>query len=146
MILVDEAATQALGETLGAQLEPGDVILLSGGLGAGKTTFARGLLRGIGFAGEVASPTFPILIDYRPPDVRLPLAHADLYRIDDPTELEQLDLDGALFDGALVVEWPERLPAGLWPQALRLTLSEAGAGRCLTAVPGSGWRGRWPIR
>ena len=146
MILSDEAATQSLGEALGAQLVTGDVILLSGGLGAGKTTLARGLLRGLGFTGDVASPTFPILIDYRPPDVRLPLAHADLYRIEDPAELDQLDLDSALADGALVVEWPERLPADWWPQALRLTLSEEGAGRRLTAEAGSGWRGRWPIR
>ena len=146
MMLADEAATQGLGEGIGTQLGSGDVILLSGGLGAGKTTLARGLLRGLGFAGDVASPTFPILIDYRPPDVRLPLAHADLYRIEDPAELDQLDLDTALLDGALVVEWSERLPIGWWPHALRLTLHDAGPGRRLTAEPGSGWKGRWPIR
>ena len=146
MILVDAAATQAAGEALGACLAVGDVVLLSGGLGAGKTTFARGLLRGAGFAGDVASPTFPILIDYGPPDVRLRIAHADLYRIDDPAEIEQLDLGDALLDGALVVEWPERVPAGAWPQALRLSLSEEGTGRRLTGEAGLGWEGRWPIR
>ena len=146
MILADEAATQAFGMRLGKILEAGDVVLISGNLGAGKTTLARGMLRGNCFAGEVASPTFPILIDYRPPDVCLPLVHADLYRIHDPAELEQLDLEGALFDGALVVEWPERLPIDAWPQALRLTLDADDAGRRLTAEAGSGWRSRWPIR
>lgn len=145
MILADAAATEAAGRTLGMVLQAGDIVLLSGGLGAGKTTFARGILRGLGFTGEVASPTFPILIDYRPPDVRMPLAHADLYRIDDPAELEQLDLDGALADGALVVEWPERLP-GHWPRALRLTIGTSGTGRRLTLAAGSGWEDRWPIR
>ncbi|CAM3237376.1 tRNA threonylcarbamoyladenosine biosynthesis protein TsaE [Sphingomonas antarctica] len=146
MILADEAATQAAGESLGGRLIVGDVVMLSGPLGAGKTVFARGLLRGLGFSGEVTSPTFPILIEYRPPDVRMPLGHADLYRIEDPAELEQLDLEAALADGALAIEWPERLPAGRWPQALRLTLITEGNTRRLTAEAGSGWRDRWPIR
>jgi tRNA threonylcarbamoyladenosine biosynthesis protein TsaE len=146
MILADPAATESLGAALGAFLSPGDVVLLSGGLGAGKTSLARGILRGAGYTGDVASPTFPILIDYAPPDIRLPVAHADLYRIEDPGELEQLDLDAARFDGALIVEWPERLPAGAWPDALRLNLATDGIGRRLTAKPGAAWEARWPIR
>jgi len=105
-----------------------------------------GVLRGTGYQGDVPSPTFPILIDYAPPDVRLPIVHADLYRIEDPAELEQLDLDATLTDAALLVEWPERLPPGTWPTALRLTLTPDGAGRRLTAGAGSDWGARWPIR
>jgi tRNA threonylcarbamoyladenosine biosynthesis protein TsaE len=146
MILPDPAATEACGAALGAILQRGDVVLLSGGLGAGKTSFARGMLRGAGYNGDVASPTFPILIDYALPDIRLPVAHADLYRIEDPAELEQLDLDAALYDGALIVEWPERLPPNAWPNALRLTLIPEGSGRRLTAEAGSDWGARWPIR
>ncbi len=146
MILPDPAATGAFGAALGTVLKTGDVVLLSGGLGAGKTSFARGMLRGAGYAGDVASPTFPILIGYAPPEVRLPVTHADLYRIEDPAELEQLDLGGAPNDGALIVEWPERLPSGAWPAALRLTLTPAGDGRRLTAQAGSDWTARWPIR
>jgi tRNA threonylcarbamoyladenosine biosynthesis protein TsaE len=146
MILADAAATEALGADLGGLLKAGDVILLSGGLGAGKTSFARGILRGAGYAGDVASPTFPILIDYAPPDVRLPVAHADLYRIGDPADLEQLDLDATTIDGALIVEWPERLPDDAWPNALRLTFAPEGNGRRLTVGAGEGWGARWPIR
>lgn len=146
MILADAGVTEMVGADLGGILVPGDVVLLSGGLGAGKTSFARGMLRGAGYRGDVASPTFPILIDYVPPDVRLPVAHADLYRIEDASELEQLDLDDATIDGALIVEWPERLPPGAWPGALRLTLAPEGSGRRLTAEAGEGWGARWPIR
>lgn len=146
MILADAGETETVGAGLGAVLQPGDVVLLSGGLGAGKTSFARGMLRGAGYRGDVASPTFPIRIDYAPPDVRLPVAHADLYRIADPIELEQLDLDAATTDGALIVEWPDRLPSGAWPNALRLTLRPEGSGRRLTAEAGEGWGARWPIR
>lgn len=146
MILADPAATELLGVVLGALLQPGDVVLLSGGLGAGKTSLARGMLRGAGYSGDVASPTFSIVIDYAPPDVRLPVAHADLYRIEGSDELEQLDLDAARFDGALIVEWPERLPPGAWPEALRLNLATDGIGRRLTAEPGAAWEARWPIR
>lgn len=146
MILDTPAATESVGVALGGLLRAGDVVLLSGGLGAGKTSCARGILRGAGYTGDVPSPTFPILIDYTPPDVRLFITHADLYRIEDPAELEQLDLDAALTDGALLIEWPDRLPPGAWPGALRLTLTPDGGGRRLTAEVGSDWGARWPIR
>ena len=146
LLLPDAEATLAAGARLAGVVAPGDVILLSGSLGMGKTSLARGMLRGAGYHGDVASPTFPILIDYAPPDVRMPVAHADLYRIEDPAELEQLDLDATLYDGALIVEWPERLAPGAWPEALRLTLAPEGSGRRLTAEAGEGWGARWPIR
>jgi tRNA threonylcarbamoyladenosine biosynthesis protein TsaE len=139
--------TEALGARIAALLRPGDVLALYGDLGAGKTTLARGLLRGIGFEGDVASPTFPIVIAYDPPDTRLPLAHVDLYRIEDPGEIEELALDEALEDGALVIEWPERLGARLWPHALKLRIERHGeGGRALTAEVPPAWGERWPPR
>ena len=144
--LPDAEATETLGAALAAALRPGDVVALYGALGAGKTTLARGLLRGLGHAGDVASPTFPIVQAYAPPDTRIPLWHVDLYRIEDPAELEEIGLEEARTEAALVIEWPERLPA-LWPEALRLTLgAEPGGGRALTALVPPAWGGRWPPR
>jgi len=144
--LADAAATEAFGAALAAALAPGDVIALHGALGAGKTTLARGLLRGLGHDGEVASPTYPIVQAYAPPDTRIPLWHVDLYRIEDPAELEEIGLDEARGAGAMVIEWPERLPR-LWPESLRLTLSvEPGGARALTAQVPAAWGERWPPR
>ncbi|HEX8655790.1 MAG TPA: tRNA (adenosine(37)-N6)-threonylcarbamoyltransferase complex ATPase subunit type 1 TsaE [Allosphingosinicella sp.] len=139
--------TEAFGSRLAALLRPGDVVALSGELGVGKTTLARGLLRGLGFEGDVASPTFPLVIAYEPPATRLPLWHVDLYRIEDPAEIEELGLDEARLDSALAVEWPERLGAALWPDALRLRIEPAGeGGRALTARAPAAWGERWPPR
>ena len=143
--LEDAGATEALGAALADVLRPGDVIALSGNLGSGKTTLARGLLRGLGHTGDVASPTFPIVVAYAPPDTRIPLWHVDLYRIEDPAELEEIGLDDALGDAALVIEWPERLPL-LWPHALILTLAAEGSGRGLTAWVPAAWGTRWSFR
>ena len=143
--LPDPASTEMLGIRLAGQLRPGDAVALFGDLGAGKTTLSRGILHGLGFLGEVASPTFPIVLAYDPPDVRLPLWHVDLYRVEDPQEWEELALDEAKLDGALILEWPERLGSALWPDALRLHLSIAGEGvRALTATVPPAWEGRWP--
>lgn len=143
--LSSPAATEAFGEALARWLCAGDTIALSGPLGAGKTTLARGLLRGLGFAGEVASPTFPIVLAYDPPDVRLPLWHVDLYRIESAADIEQLGLDEAREDGALLIEWPERLGEALWQDSLRLALAVAGsAERSLTAQIPAAWESRWP--
>ena len=147
MIALDgPEATERFGGALAAALRIGDVVALSGDLGAGKTTLSRGVLRGLGFTGDVASPTFPIVIPYQAPDVRLPIWHVDLYRIEYPEELEELAIDEALGEAALLIEWPERIGAGLWPHALRLHLSIEDSGRrCLTArVPGA-WEARWPV-
>jgi len=145
MILAGPQATEALGRALAGRMGPGDVIALYGDLGTGKTTLARGILRGLGFDGDVASPTFPIVQPYEA--LALPLWHVDLYRIEDAGEAEELGLDEALEEGALVVEWPERLGTGLWPQALRLTLSRRSEHeRALTAQVPAAWEGRWPPR
>ena len=138
-------ATDAIGRRLAAQLRAGDVIALFGELGAGKTTLARGILAGLGHDGDVASPTFPIVIPYDTPAV--PAWHVDLYRIEDAAELEELALDEALEDGVLIVEWPERMGNALWPQSLRLTLRREGEGaRALTAAVPAAWEARWPPR
>ena len=147
MILADEAATLALGRSLAEVARPGDVIALYGDLGAGKTTLARGLLAALGLAGEAPSPTFAIVQPYAPPETRIPVAHVDLYRIDDPQDTQELGLDDYLQDSLLLVEWPERLGDRLWPHALRLTLTRtADGGRALTAAVPSAWEERWPPR
>jgi tRNA threonylcarbamoyladenosine biosynthesis protein TsaE len=144
--LEDEAATDAFGAALAKALRRGDTIALFGALGAGKTTLTRGLLRGLGHAGDVASPTFPIVQVYDPPDTRIPLWHVDLYRIEHPSELDEIGLDDARDEAALVIEWPERLPA-LWDDALRLTLSvEPDGARALTSQVPTAWGARWPPR
>ena len=142
----DAEATEAFGAALAEALAPGDVIGLYGALGAGKTTLARGLLRGLGHEGEVASPTFPIVQAYAPPDTRIPLWHVDLYRIEHAAELDEIGLDEARDGGAMVIEWPERLPL-LWPETLCLTLTvEPGGARALTAQVPPAWGERWPPR
>lgn len=145
MILTGPEETEAFGLRLASELRPGDVIALFGDLGAGKTTLARGILAGLGHDGEVASPTFPIVVPYE--TAALPVWHVDLYRIEDPAELAELALDEALQDGALIVEWPERMGDALWPHSLRLTLKQAGEGaRALTAGVPAAWEARWPPR
>lgn len=140
----DEAAMEAIGRRIADQLRAGDIVTLEGGLGAGKTTLARGILRGLGFSGEAPSPTFAIVQGYEPPDTQLPLAHVDLYRLEDAGEVEELGLDDWLASGALVIEWPDRL-AGLYADiALAIHIAVDGeGGRTLTVdVPGA-WKERW---
>jgi tRNA threonylcarbamoyladenosine biosynthesis protein TsaE len=144
--LPDAAATEAFGRALAPCLVPGDVVALFGRLGAGKTSLSRGILHGLGFGGDVGSPTFPIVQVYEPPEVRLPVWHVDLYRIESPEELEELGLDEALHDCALLIEWPGRLP-WLWPGTLQLSLADDPAGgRNLTAHVPPAWGNRWPPR
>lgn len=142
--LSDPAATDALGRRLAAVLRAGDAVALAGPLGAGKTSFARGLLAGLGLAGEAPSPSFALVIAYLPPEVRVPLWHVDLYRLEQAGELEELGLNDARSEAALAVEWPERMGAGLWADALRLSFGLAGAGRRLTWQAPTAWEARWP--
>jgi tRNA threonylcarbamoyladenosine biosynthesis protein TsaE len=98
--------TQAIGRVLGARAQPGDVVLLSGELGAGKTCLTQGVLWGLGVDEFARSPTFVMINEY---EGRLPLYHIDLYRIDAEVEVADLGLDEYLSgDGICVVEWPER--------------------------------------
>ena len=144
MILADEAATREVGRALARQLRAGDVVTLSGGLGVGKTTLARAVLHALGHEGEVPSPTFAIVQPYEALDP--PVWHVDLYRIEDPTEIDELGLDSAA-DAVLIVEWPDRAGAGAWGDALQLSLDigEAGTRRLTAKVPPS-WQGRWSSR
>lgn len=143
--LADAAATEAFGASLAARVRGGDVVTLEGPLGAGKTSIARGLLAALGLAGEAPSPSFAIVQPYAPPEVRLPVLHIDLYRIESPDEMEELGLDEALHDSLLLVEWPERAGEGRWPDALALTLSiEPEGARALTAKAPAAWKARWP--
>ncbi len=145
MILATAAETEAFGALLAPMLRAGDVLALKGDLGAGKTTLARGLLRALGHAGEVPSPSFAIVQPYETPSVRLPVAHVDLFRLEEDAELAELGLDDWLTDGALIVEWPERLGTALLGRALRLTLTTGAAeGRVLTVEVPPAWTDRWP--
>lgn len=139
---LDPAALEALAGRLAVVLRVGDVVALSGDLGAGKTTFARGVLRGLGWVGEVPSPTFTLVQTY---DTAPPLWHVDLYRLDSPDEADAIGLDDAWDEAAVLIEWPERLGARLPASALLIRIDGAGeATRRLTwTVPGS-WEGRWP--
>lgn len=147
MILADAEATEAAGRTLAASLRPGDVIALFGDLGVGKTCFARGVLSGLGFEGEAPSPSFALVIPYAPPAVRLSVWHVDLYRLESADDAEELGLDDALSDSALLIEWPERLGGRLWPHALKIRLADAGNGarRLTVSIPPS-WEERCPFR
>lgn len=143
MILADEQATAAFGAALAGAVRVGDVIALSGPLGAGKTTLARALLRALGETGDVPSPSFALVQPYDA--LTLPVWHADLYRIEEPGELAELGLDEVLDHGVLLVEWPERAP-GRWPEALMLSLQPGEANeRRLTAIVPPPWEGRWPL-
>jgi len=145
MELPDLAATEAVGARLAALVRPGDVVTLSGPLGAGKTSVARGLLAALGLAGEAPSPSFAIVQPYDLPEVRLPVWHVDLYRRDDPREVDELGLEDDRGDGLLLVEWPERAGPGVWPEALALTLSiESDGARRLTWTVPEAWGDRWP--
>jgi tRNA threonylcarbamoyladenosine biosynthesis protein TsaE len=144
MILEDEAATVAIGAALAKVVRPGDVITLSGPLGVGKTALARGLIEALGHDGEVPSPSFAIVQPYE--ELDSPIFHVDLYRIEDPSEIEELGLDSAA-DAVLVVEWPERAGDAAWPEALSLSLEFGRNGdRILTAGVPPSWEGRWPPR
>lgn len=130
--LPDEAATQALAAAAARALPAASgqplIVYLRGDLGAGKTSFARGLLRSLGETGPVRSPTYALVSTYELPGGRV--AHFDLYRLEDPEELEQLGLRDMLADTRLwLVEWPERGEGHLPPADALLELAVEGAGR-----------------
>jgi tRNA threonylcarbamoyladenosine biosynthesis protein TsaE len=133
-------AMQALGERLGRALQPGDVVSLVGPLGAGKTTFVQGLARGAGVSAErhVASPTFALVNEH---PGRVPLVHADLYRIVNRAELHELGLDDAFDRAAVAIEWLDRFPDAAPGDRLELVLAIDADGARRVTIAGAGPRG-----
>jgi tRNA threonylcarbamoyladenosine biosynthesis protein TsaE len=143
--LADEAATTRLGAVIGRLLQAGDAVCLFGPLGAGKSTLARGLIRALtGPDEDVPSPTFTLVQFYEA--TGLSLAHFDLYRLAGPDEVEETGLDEALDNGAVLIEWPERLEGHLPPDRLDIEIALAGEGarehRVATLTPHGAWEGR----
>lgn len=138
--LQDADATRALGREIAARLAPGDVVALSGDLGAGKTTLTQGLAEGLGVTGDVLSPTFALMSEHR--GGRVPLLHVDAYRLNGAAEAEHLGLDEYLDNGwALVLEWPENIAGALPDDGPKVHLEHMGDTRraTLSARPGSRW-------
>ena len=118
------AETQALGERLGRALVAGDVVALTGDLGAGKTSFVQGLARGLGIRGRVASPSFTIVNEH---EGRLPLFHVDFYRLESARELEHIGFEDYFArGGVVVVEWAERFWSALPAERLEIRIDIAG--------------------
>lgn len=144
--LPDLAASQLLAQQIADELRAGDVVALTGGLGAGKTTLAREIIAALGHKGEVPSPSFAIIEAYDPPAVRLPLVHADFYRLEHPSEAEEIGLDDYRHGAALLAEWPEN--AGGFahePGCLSVALESTENGRRAIVRAGRDWleRGLW---
>lgn len=132
--------TQALGAALARQLQPNDVLLMLGDMGAGKSEFTRGLARGLGVTGYVTSPTFTILQVYE--EGRLPLYHFDWYRLNDVEELYELSMEEYLHhDGVAVIEWPSRAEEAVPESYLAVKLEPVGESeRRITLTPVGGFR------
>jgi len=129
--LADEAATLALGARLAQGVRPGTSIHLCGELGAGKTTLARGLIRALGYAGKVKSPTYALVELYTVS--RLHLYHFDFYRFDDPSAWQESGFREHFNEASVcLVEWPEKAGGRLPPPDLRVTLAPAAGGRDVT--------------
>ena len=143
--LPDLVAMERLGGQIAQLLREGDVVALSGGLGAGKTTLARAIIAALGYKGEVPSPTFTIIETYDAPPLSLPVVHADFYRLEDPSEASELGLDDYREGSALIAEWPEN--AGGFQResgCLSITLEAAEEGRIAIARGGADWLERMP--
>lgn len=109
MIIDSPLAMLEAGRAFAERLRGGQLVTLSGGLGAGKTLFCKGVLEGLGYSGDVPSPTFNIMNHYAPPDTRIAITHADLYRLKSPEELDELGLFDCGESGSVsLVEWPEQ--------------------------------------
>ena len=137
MGLADSAATLAWGRSLAAHLRPGDLIVLTGDLGAGKTTLTRGIGEGLGVRGAVTSPTFVIARRHPAGEAGIDLLHVDAYRLGSASEVDDLDLDVA--DAVAVVEWGAGRVEHLADSRLEIVLTPAGSGR-EAAVAGHGPR------
>jgi len=137
--------TRAIGERLAELLRPGDAVALTGELGAGKTTFAQGVARGLGYGGPVVSPTFTLVREYR--TERLTVVHADVYRLDRVQEVLDLGLHDTLDeDAVLLIEWGDVVEALLPPDHLVVELTVPGDSEeraIAVRGVGAGWDRRW---
>lgn len=141
--LPDLEAVAALGRRIAARLAIGDVVALTGELGAGKTTLSRAILAAAGHVGEVPSPTFTIVESYD--TLHPPIVHADFYRLGHPAEVEEIGLEDYRSGAALLAEWPDR--AGGFahePACLSVELENGGEGRRAIVEGGAAWHGRMP--
>ncbi len=130
MILDSPVAMLEAGRAFAARLRAGDLVALRGALGAGKTVFCKGVLMGLGYDGDVPSPTFTIAQHYGPPDVDLAVIHADLYRLNDAAELEELGLlDGDAADAIRLVEWAENGGTALMTARFNVNIGRLDNGR-----------------
>jgi tRNA threonylcarbamoyladenosine biosynthesis protein TsaE len=132
VIIATEEEMRSFGKRLAAQLRPGDCVAIDGPLGAGKTVLCSAILAGLGFAGEVASPSYALVHRYDPPDLAIAVTHADLYRLDDASELDELALDDERELRILLIEWAERVDSRyLRPSHLIKILHDADGSRIL---------------
>ena len=133
-----EADTRAVARRLAASLRPGDVVLLAGGLGVGKTLFTAGLAAGLGVDEQVVSPSFVLVRRYR--TGFLPLVHVDVYRLRSLNEFDDLDVFRLAVDGVLVIEWGDALEGAVPEDHLRVDFTvEPDATRVLRLVPSGSW-------
>lgn len=139
MITHSAKETQALGSRLATHLRPGDVVLLEGELGAGKSEFARGVARGLGISGPVPSPSFTILNAYD--EGRIPLYHFDWYRIEDPQEIDEMGMEEQLGgDGVALIEWSAKAEKCVPARALEVCIrQQGGEEREILFVPRGGF-------
>lgn len=147
--LPDLTAMADYGTGIASRLRAGDVVALEGGLGAGKTTLVRAVLAALGHKGEVPSPTFTIIETYDAPSLRLPVVHADFYRLKHPDERYEIGLDDYRNGAVLLAEWPDHAggfdhEAGCLTIQLDLVGESGAGGRIAIARGGADWVGRMP--
>lgn len=134
-------ATLALGAALAVRLKAGDTVFLIGDLGAGKTTLARGLIAAASGVDDVPSPTYTLVQSYETAD-GTPLLHADLYRIEDESDLDELGLEDAFADSIVLVEWPDRLGTRTPDRRLEIALTSGDAPREARIILHGDWEDR----
>ncbi len=143
LFLADARATDRLGRALADRLHPGDTVLLEGELGAGKSHLARAVIQSMqartGPVEDVPSPTYTLVQTYSAGGAEI--VHADLYRLGDPSELDELGLEEAMGQAVCLIEWPDRLDR-VPPDALRVALSAEGEGRRARLSGAAGWEAR----
>lgn len=140
--LPDLAATESLAACLAPRLGPGDTLLLSGDIGAGKSAFARALIRArLGREVEVPSPTYTLVQTYAD-EAEVEIWHADLYRMSDPQELAELGLEAAMEEAICLIEWPDRLEAPPAAPPLSLAFAAGDPAHSVEISAGGGWADR----